>query len=32
MMISESNTWRDIQKSAPKEKRTKIIQTAAENG
>jgi Flp pilus assembly protein TadD len=32
MMISESNTWRDIQKNAPKEKRSKTIQTAAENG
>ena len=32
MMISESNTWRDIQKNSPKEKRVKIIQAAAENG
>ncbi len=29
MMISESNTWRDIQKNTPKEKRMK---TAAQNG
>ena len=32
MMISESNTWRDIQKNAPKERRIKTIQTATENG
>lgn len=32
MMISESNTWRDIQKDAPKEKRVKPIQTAAGAG
>lgn len=31
MMISESNTWRDIQTAAPKEKRVKNIQTAAGN-
>jgi len=32
MMISESNTWRDIQKHAPKEKRSKTNRTATENG
>ena len=32
MMISESNTWRGIQKDAPKEKRVKPIQTAAGAG
>ncbi|MGA9600627.1 MAG: tetratricopeptide repeat protein [Methylocystis sp.] len=32
MMISESNTWRDIQKDAPKEKRVKPIQTSAGAG
>jgi Flp pilus assembly protein TadD len=32
MMISESNTWRDIQKNAPKEKRVKANQTVASSG
>ena len=32
MMISESNTWRDIQKNTSKEKRDKTVQTVAENG